>query len=115
MYHIKFDVESDLGLPAAGPYVGVEEDPVGNTQPNVFDIIATNSGRNCSFNLSVPAGGITSLKIYDATGREVAELVNRHLSAGRYDFNWTAESNGTYIYRMTSDGFSQSGKISIVE
>ncbi len=116
-YHIAFDVVNDLGLPAPGGYsVGVEEE-INETPPSMYDIKALISGKSCNFAVSVPNSGMTSLKIFDISGREVAELVNRHLSAGNYQFNFNAGnlSSGTYMYRLVSDGYSQTGKIFFME
>lgn len=48
--------------------------------------------------------GLTTLKIYDAIGREVTSLIDQHLSAGTYEvtFNAHALSSGVYIYRLQS-------------
>lgn len=116
-YHIAFDVVNDLGLPAPGSYsVGVEE-AINETPPSMYDIKAIISGKSCNFAISVPNSGMTSLKIFDISGREVAELVNRHLSAGNYQFNFNSGnlSSGTYMYRLVSDGYSQTGKIFFME
>jgi len=116
MHHFKVDVVTDLGLPAAGSYVGVEEG-IGVTLPNLYNITAINTGGVCNFNVSLPEGGNTSLQIFDATGREVAQIVNTYLSAGVHNFNWNSENSsaGSYIYRMTSGGYITSGKVLIAE
>ncbi|MGC9365853.1 MAG: T9SS type A sorting domain-containing protein [bacterium] len=116
LYHISFDVVNDLGLPNPGPYtVGVEEQPI-NVIPSMYNVVARQNSGLCTFELSIPEGARTSLRIYDASGRQVADLVNSYLTAGTHNISWNADvSSGNYIYRMTSGGYSQSGKIFITQ
>jgi hypothetical protein len=62
-----------------------------------------------SIKYSIKEPGNVQLIIYDALGREVAELVNRELSAGRYTENFNAGglSSGVYYCRIMSGGFVQ--------
>lgn len=48
--------------------------------------------------------GMTTLKVYDMMGREVATLVNENLDAGVYTANFDASklASGTYVYTLTS-------------
>ncbi|MGC9367491.1 MAG: T9SS type A sorting domain-containing protein [bacterium] len=116
MYHISLDVVNDLGLPTPGPYtVGVEEQLV-DPAPSGYRINYSREADNFIFNLALPTGGITTLKIYDASGREINQLVNGYLSAGNYSFNWNQTvPAGNYLYKITSGGFTHSGKIQIVQ
>lgn len=62
--------------------------------------------------------GPVSLKIYDAIGREVAELVNEVLEAGVYhqrQFNGSQFASGIYFSRLESGGKSQVKKIMLVK
>jgi hypothetical protein len=56
---------------------------------------------------------LVTLKVYDVLGNEVATLVNEYKPAGEYqiDFNAANLTSGTYIYRLVSGGFSQTGKM----
>ncbi len=49
------------------------------------------------------------LVVYDALGREVAELVNQRLSNGSYkvDFNAANLTSGVYFYKLTTGDFSE--------
>lgn len=107
---------NDLGLPQPGPYVvGLEEQPV-ITIPTGYNINFIRDRNNFTFNLSLPTGGNTILNIYDASGRKINQLVNRYLSAGQYNFRWNETvPGGNYIYRLTSGGFTHSGKLQIIE
>ena len=54
-----------------------------------------------------------TLKVYDVTGNEVALLTNGILEAGRHvvEFNPSGLAAGNYIYRLSWNGFSLSGKM----
>jgi len=55
---------------------------------------------------SVINSGMTSLKVYDVLGREVAVLVNENLNSGQYifTFNGSNLASGTYVYELVSNG-----------
>jgi len=58
-------------------------------------------------------GGISTLKVYDILGREVATLVNEEISPGNYEvkFDGTGLSSGLYFYTLRAGGFTQSKKM----
>ena len=78
--------------------------------PNPF-----NPATNIEF--SIPVKGFVSLKIYDITGREVAQLVNTHLYPGLYTANFDASrlSSGVYFYTLRAEGFTQTKKMLLVK
>lgn len=78
--------------------------------PNPF-----NPTTNIKFD--VPAASFTSLKVYDINGREVAELVNQNLQAGRYEysFNAAALSSGIYYFKLVSGEFNQIKKMILLK
>lgn len=59
-----------------------------------------------SFELVVPAGGFTTLGIYDLSGRLVETLVSGVLEAGSHTVGWNAEglSTGAYFARLNVPG-----------
>ena len=65
---------------------------------------------------SLPAAQEVSLKVYDMLGREVAVVVDSHLTAGRHsvEFNASHLSSGMYIYRMKVGEFVQSKRMMLV-
>ncbi|MEW6061689.1 MAG: T9SS type A sorting domain-containing protein [Bacteroidota bacterium] len=69
------------------------------------------SNNNVRGGVSAPI--ITTLKIYDVLGREVATLVNEEKSAGVYKVTWNAShfSSGVYFVRMTAGRFSSVKKL----
>jgi hypothetical protein len=64
----------------------------------------------------VPVSGHILLKVYDATGREVAVLVDGERAVGRYTVTWDASNmaSGSYFCRLTMEGFTQSRKMLLI-
>jgi hypothetical protein len=58
-----------------------------------------------------------TLMVYDLIGRETAALVNESLTPGKYEttFDGSAFSSGTYFYKITSDNFTQSKKLTLLK
>ena len=78
--------------------------------PNPF-----NPTTNIKFDLITSA--YTSLKVYDINGREVAELLNQNLQAGKYEysFNAAALSSGIYYFKLVSGEFNQIKKMILLK
>jgi hypothetical protein len=78
--------------------------------PNPFNPTTT-----ISYQLS--AFSFTTLKIYDAIGREVSTLVNEEKDAGTYSvqFNGAKLSSGIYFAKLTSDGKTQIRKLLLMK
>ncbi len=78
--------------------------------PNPF-----NPTTNIKFGLTKP--GFASLKIYNALGKEVSNLVNANLQAGTYEVNWNASAftSGVYFYRLESEGFSETKRMLLIK
>ena len=122
---------SDSGFIAIGfssPFSGntdflaIKTDKYGNTIPVSIENISTvktddfNLFQNypnpfnpvTHFEFGIPASqgesdlGFVSLKVYDILGKEVAVLVNKKLSPGRYkaEFNGHNFASGVYFYRL---------------
>ncbi len=70
--------------------------------PNPFNPTTT-------INFSLGLDGYTRLVIYDASGRQVATLVDGNLDPGSYQVTWDATSypSGLYYYRLTSGSWSK--------
>jgi hypothetical protein len=65
----------------------------------------------------LPVAGFVSLKIYDISGSEVAQLVNEVKEAGYYSVKFDAKglSSGTYFYKLTTDKFSDVKKMTVIK
>lgn len=66
---------------------------------------------------STPKSGFVKLEIFDALGRNVAELINQYLSVGSYSVIFNAEmySSGIYYYRLSTDEFSKINKAVLIK
>ena len=65
------------------------------------------------FRFQISDFGKISLRISDIQGREVAHLLDENLPAGEYNITWNAGklSPGVYLYRLTHNGLSSTGKL----
>jgi hypothetical protein len=61
----------------------------------------------------LPAASKVRLAVYDMLGREIAILFDGQMETGRHSvlFDATSLASGTYICRLTADGFVQSQKM----
>ncbi len=60
-----------------------------------------------SIKFSLPHSGYVTLKVYNTLGEEIATLVSKNLSTGRYTTEWNASgfSSGVYFYRLQAGEF----------
>jgi hypothetical protein len=56
------------------------------------------------------------LIVFDIIGREVATLVNKNMSAGRYEVNWEAMDypSGLYFYQNSTGAYNEVKKMLLV-
>ena len=61
--------------------------------------------------------GFVSLKVFDASGKEVAVLVNENKPAGRYSvtFDGSELSSGIYFYKLESSGFVETKRMVLLK
>ncbi len=66
---------------------------------------------------SIPVAEKVNLKIYDFLGREIATLVNKRQSAGKYRVTFTAKniSSGVYFYILKAGEFTDSKKLVLLK
>lgn len=66
---------------------------------------------------SLPVDEVVSIKVFDATGREVTTLINGFKNKGNYsiDFNASNLSNGVYFYKLEAEGYSNTKKMVLVK
>lgn len=64
-------------------------------------------------NFSISKNSYVTLKVFDATGKMVSELVNGNKSAGEHFINFDAAklSAGVYFYKLEAEGFSETKKM----
>lgn len=100
-----------------GPQVDVEEQ---SDIPDRFELFQNhpnpfNPGTTIMFGL--PVSSMTSVKVYDVLGREVATLLNEQLTSGRHSVIWDAESvaGGVYFYELRAGSFRAVRKLAVVK
>lgn len=78
--------------------------------PNPFNPVVTLA-------FEVPQTGMTSLRVFDLLGREVAVLANGMLSAGKHSLHWNASDfgAGTYFAVLESSGFRATQKLLLLK
>lgn len=88
---INVSAEASEGIPS--------EYQLSQNYPNPFNPATT-------IELALPEEGLTTLKVYDILGREVAVLMDEAVSPGRYRVTFDASrlSSGTYFYVLRSGG-----------
>jgi len=66
---------------------------------------------------SLPVEEFVTIKVYDMLGREVTTLVNKKESAGTHEINFNASalSSGTYLYKMQAGNFVTSKKLVLIK
>ncbi|MCW8817054.1 MAG: T9SS type A sorting domain-containing protein [Ignavibacteriaceae bacterium] len=83
-----------------------DEYSISQNYPNPFNPATT-------IQYSIPENGNVALKIFNALGKEVANLVNEFQQPGIYKVNFNGENlgSGVYYYRLESGRFSQTNKM----
>jgi len=78
--------------------------------PNPFNPLTT-IGFQCSEFKEV------SLKVYDILGREIAVIVNEPLAPGTYEvkFDGSRISSGMYFYRLHTNNYTETKKMSLLK
>lgn len=68
-------------------------------------------------NFSIPKQGFVTLKVFDVTGREVANLINAVTEAGYHsvDFNAVTFASGVYFYRIEAADFIDTKRMVLVK
>ncbi len=68
---------------------------------------------NTRIKFSIINKSFVSLDVYNILGKKVNQLVNNNLDAGSYEINFDGNNlpSGIYIYKLTTNNFSQSKKM----
>lgn len=98
--------------------VGVNQ--IGTEIPEEYDLFQNypnpfNPTTTIRYDLAKP--GFVVLRVFDISGREVAELVNGTYTAGTYSVNFNAGSlsSGVYLYTLWSNSFYESKKMLLIK
>ncbi|MBE2216654.1 MAG: T9SS type A sorting domain-containing protein [Ignavibacteria bacterium] len=110
-YFVKFKLNPGSSSPLGEK--GIAESKsfrLDDNYPNPFNPSTT-------IKFALPVGGVTTLKVYDIAGKEVASLVETDLEAGYHEVNFNASelSSGVYFYRLTSGSFTDVKKMMLVK
>jgi hypothetical protein len=112
-----------------GDFLGSCEDPgigsKGPTGENNFTPDKYNLSQNfpnpfnpeTNINFSIPENTFVSLKVYDITGKEVANLVNENMNAGIHAVVWNAseQTSGVYFYKIETGNFSEVKRMTLIK
>ncbi len=65
---------------------------------------------------ALPVAARATLKVYDTLGREVATVLDQMLAPDTYtvDFDASALPSGLYVYRLSADGHTRTGTMTVV-
>jgi hypothetical protein len=60
---------------------------------------------------------LVEIKIFDILGREIKTLVNETLQPGSYEvtFDGSNLASGVYLYKLTTEGFSETKKMLMIK
>jgi len=70
-----------------------------------------------SIRFSLAKSGLTTIKVYDVLGREIAELLNEVKESGTHFVNFDGSylTSGIYFYKISSGNFSDTKKMLLVK
>ena len=99
-----FNLSSEVSIGVPGKF------DLSQNYPNPF-----NPSTNIDFD--IPLSANASLKIYDLSGKEAAEIFNEFKTAGFYSvkFNAANLSSGLYFYRLNSGNFTSTKKMILLK
>jgi hypothetical protein len=66
---------------------------------------------------ALPEAGMVSLKIYNTIGQEITTLINEEMEPGTYYYRYDAGnlSSGVYLYKLNTNGYTQSYKMILMK
>jgi hypothetical protein len=91
---------------------GIGSFKLNQNYPNPFNPVT-----NISFTIPEEFKGLTNIKIYDISGREVTNLLNANMSAGEHSIQWDASrfASGIYFYRLQAGTFTDIKKMMLIK
>ncbi len=117
---VQNDVNKEVLNSGKGTYIATGINNTSNELPGRYSLEQNypnpfNPTTNIRF--AIPKSGFTTLKVYDAMGREVATLYNSKLEAGKYEseFNAMNLSSGVYFYKLVSGDFTEVKKLTLIK
>ena len=107
LYEVVFTYQAVVGIASE------EEIPASfyldQNYPNPFNPVTT-------IRYGLATGGPVNISIFNMLGQKVNTLVDTYQPAGHHQINWQPEnvSSGIYVYRIDSQGFTNSRKLLLV-
>lgn len=94
--------------------------PIGSEVPQKFEMSQNYPNPfnpSTKINFSMPLKGQVQLTVFDMSGKVVATLVNTYLAAGSYEFEFNASnlSSGVYFYKLVTNDFVQTKKMTLIK
>ncbi len=94
--------------------------PISNNTPLKFVLMQNypnpfNPSTKIKFDIAKSSN--VTLKIYDASGREVLKVTDAYMNAGSYSFEWNASrfASGIYFYKLTAGEFTDVKKMILIK
>ncbi|CAN5485584.1 hypothetical protein BH10BAC5_BH10BAC5_24920 [soil metagenome] len=113
VYNGRVDCGSDEVLPSGINLISnsiPEKYELFQNYPNPF-----NPSTNIEFSIHEVA--LVSLKVFDITGKEIKELVNKSLTPGKYLYQYNAEllTSGIYFYKLETGEYSETKRMILLK
>ena len=117
---VQNDVNKEVLNSGKGTYIATGINNTSNELPGKYSLdqnYPNPFNPTTTIRFAIPMSGFTTLKVYDAMGREVATLYNTKLEAGKYEseFNALNLSSGVYFYKLVSGDFSEVKKLTLIK
>ena len=97
-------------------FVGIDETGLSGNEFSLAQNYPNPVRNTTTFSYQIPSEGPVSLKLYDATGNEVAVMVNAIQSAGTYSIPYKVENlaGGVYFYKLEFNGQVRTSKMTLI-
>ena len=117
---VQNDVNKEVLNANKGAYTPTGILPVSNEVPLKYNLAQNYPNPfnpNTKIMFSISSAGFTTLKVYDALGRERADLLGENLKAGSYEISFNASNlpSGVYFYSLSSGDFRSVKKMSLIK
>jgi len=105
-----YEVQGTTAVVDDNPNTAVKDYVLAQNYPNPFN-------PSTVIKYTIGSASHVNIKVYDITGRLVADLVNENKPAGQYnvEFRGNNLASGTYIYTITTDNFTQAKKMLLIK
>jgi hypothetical protein len=111
------DLTTGVVLKTQDIYMGVDRKPILPTENTLSQNYPNPFNPTTTISFSIPSAGVTSLKVFDLLGREVAILVNEKKDAGQYSVQWdaSARASGIYFYTLQAGTFRETKRMLLIK